>query len=676
MFNIFYRPINFFVEYYNMSINIIEISKIKKLSQLKKYNITKPIYNGNYLHHYLIIANNLTALKLTRFSINMIDNYDTNGFILAAMENKYDILDYFIKNYSEYIYNKNKYNENFVFYMSENINEYYKIIKNNISIDWKLLFQSYSSKNYICPLDLLFLYGLFHIIVKVIKLIQFSYSTYQSQPALFNLFLNKNLKTKHIIYILNLIYLQNKEIFNYSDDMGYTLVYPIVLYNDIRLVEYIVNKSTISLDQYSPISATHIFIIAYNLAIKNNNYTIAKYIQTHVMKNHNYDETDINGNNIIHFILKIRLFTNKGNISIEQKLLSHYTDWLKPNLNKVTPLDLLIQLDYNKYHSFIKIIKTDSKIKLSFLNKIKNTQWKHYIKKLKIIKEKNKIIKLYNFSYSLSNLFQARFTDIAIFMQFLKKKYVDLYIPAYDGNDVIPDWDNEFLLPDEMLRLYNNFPWLIIWNKNTNYWVHPYLNQLIDEAMNKSVNGKPKYKYAFLILSLRLPNNGLHATAIIYDFKKKLVERFDPYGNTTLLDRDIDQVLQTELTWNTQLSYIPPNIYFPVSGFQTISDENNVINHKMGDFGGYCLAWCFWYIEHRLANTKVEPHILIKKTLNRFMRMKLKPMEYIRNYANYLSRHRFKYLNKIGIKDNIASNENLTNYFHKKLFNSIIKLNK
>ena len=33
-------------------------------------------------------------------------------------------------------------------------------------------------------------------------------------------------------------------------------------------------------------------------------------------------------------------------------------------------------------------------------------------------------------------------------------------------------------------------------------------------------------------------------------------------------------------------------------------------------------------------------------------------------------------LNKIGIKDNIASNENLTNYFHKKLFNSIIKLNK
>ena len=42
---------------------------------------------------------------------------------------------------------------------------------------------------------------------------------------------------------------------------------------------------------------------------------------------------------------------------------------------------------------------------------------------------------------------------------------------------------------------------------------------------------------------MRLPNGGLHATLVIYDFKRNIIERFDPYGNTTLLDKDIDQLL-------------------------------------------------------------------------------------------------------------------------------------
>jgi len=656
-----------------MTIDFIKISKIKKLSELKKYNIIKPIYNDNYLFHYLIIVDNLTALKLTKYPINMFDNYGVNGFILAAMENKFDILDYFIKTYPGYIYNKNKSNENFLFFMRENSTNYYKLIKRNLTVNWKILFQTYSSERHISPLDLLFLYGNYNIIKLIINTIEFDYSIYIAQPSYFNLAINKNLSIDNTISILDSIYKQNNNIFTYADDMGYNITYPIVLLNDIRLVEYMVSRCSIEfLDQYSPISTSHIFIVAYNIAIKNNDYMIARYIVKKIMKQHNFNETDINGDNIIHFLLKIRLYLNKGDPTIEKYFMSSYTDWLKPNIDKITPLDLVVQLNYDKYSTYVKKISTDHTIKLSFLNKIKDNKWRHYIKKVKIILEKNKIIKMITTPYSLSNMFQARFTDIAIYMMYLKNKYDDLYIPTYDGLDIVPNWDNNFLLPDEMLRVYNNFPWLIVWNKNTNYWIHPYLNELIDRAMNKMINGKPKYKYAFLILSLRLPNNGLHATAIIYDFKRKKVERFDPYGNTTLLDRDIDQVLETELTWNTNLTYVPPNIYFPVSGFQTISDENNIINHKMGDFGGYCLAWCFWYIEHRLSNVKIEPDVLIRKTLNRFMLMKIKPMEYIRNYANYINQYRLKYFNKIGIKDAIASNENLTNNNHKKLFNSII----
>ena len=32
--------------------------------------------------------------------------------------------------------------------------------------------------------------------------------------------------------------------------------------------------------------------------------------------------------------------------------------------------------------------------------------------------------------------------------------------------------------------------------------------------------------------------------------------------------------------------------------------NNNILNQKMGDFGGYCLAWCFLFLEVRLLYDK------------------------------------------------------------------------
>ena len=103
-----------------------------------------------------------------------------------------------------------------------------------------------------------------------------------------------------------------------------------------------------------------------------------------------------------------------------------------------------------------------------------------------------------------------------------------------------------------------------------------------------------------------------------------------------------------------------------------MSNENNIINQKLGDFGGYCLAWCFWYIEHRIIN-KIDPKDLIRKTLNKFMNLKIKPMEYIRNYSNKISIYRLQFYKKYKLGEDIASNENLTEEEHVEIFNSIIK---
>ena len=68
----------------------------------------------------------------------------------------------------------------------------------------------------------------------------------------------------------------------------------------------------------------------------------------------------------------------------------------------------------------------------------------------------------------------------------------------------------------------------------------------------------------------------------------------------------------------------------------------------------------------------IEPKDLIRKTINRFMKMNIKPMEYIRNYANYISKFRFGYLKQLGIPENIISNENLNNNYLNLIKESII----
>ena len=167
----------------------------------------------------------------------------------------------------------------------------------------------------------------------------------------------------------------------------------------------------------------------------------------------------------------------------------------------------------------------------------------------------------------------------------------------------------------------------------------------------------------------------LHANILIYDFKNMTVERFEPYGDSSLVENTIDDILEEELTWNTGLKYLRPKDFLPFAGFQTISDETNLINTKAGDFGGFCLAWCLWYVEHKMINLNIEPKQLIRKTINRFMSMNIRPMEYIRNYANYISIFRLNYLKKIGIPDNITSNEILNHKYMELIYKSIILYN-
>jgi hypothetical protein len=646
-------------------LDLKKISNIDNKQELKKYKINEPIFLNNYLFHYLILTNNIKALQLTNYPVYRFNDENLNGFMLASKIDNYKILNYLVKNYEKYIYNKNSDNENFLHYLDPEHKEYLTFIEKN-KLDWLYLYHTYSTDK-ISPLDNLFLFGSYKYIKKIIKMINFEYDKFENQPSYFNLLNNEKLTENNILNIYIYIYNQNKNIFNYLDLNGDNLLHFIVIKNKLQILKYFSEKN-INLDIYSPINTNHLFITAYNNDVFNDNYNMSKYILDKIIDNHNFNEIDIDGNNLAQFILKNRIKYNRGNYDIESKILEKNNIWTRPNLNKLSTLDYITQLDYNKYHSFLKNRKINKEYNYK---KIKNKSWYNLVKGLKKCDVDENII-LDEYKYKHSNEFQARFTDIAIFMYQLDKKYKNLYLPKYKNDLDINIYNNTLIYPDTLLKQYNNFAWLIIWNDINNYFIHPYLNDLINK-------NKDKYDYGVCMLSLRLPNDGLHASIILYDFKNKIIERFEPYGNTNYLDKDIDIVLSKELlkdnTTEHNFKYYEPSKYFPVAGFQTLSDENNMFNQKMGDFGGYCLAWCLWYIEHRIKNKDIEPKILISKTINKFLKMDIKPNEYIRNYANHINKLRVKWLKNIGINENLISNEILPPNIIKKIKLNIIKQN-
>ena len=647
-----------------MIIDLVKIGNLKTLKDLNEYPLDEAYFYNNYLFHYLIMTNNLNALKLHTFPIQKINEDGYNGFMLAAKYNYYDILNYLISKYSKYLNVVNKFQENMLHFLDPVLDNYSDFIIKNKTHFLKLYYAY--DVNDVCPLDFLFGEGSFENIIKINSGLDFNYNNFLKTPCHFNLILNKSLSSKEIIKIFQLLYKKDKNIFSYIDNEGNNILFPIVLDGRFKLLKYIndlnKNHSIIKFDYYTPINTYHIFKTAYNKGLVSNNYQMANYIIDNIIQKHNFEETDKYGNNFAHFILSSRIKNKKGNRKIEEKILKKYKGWDNVNVNNETPRKLINKIG-GKYKKFLSYTGRNVSKKSSRKSSKKSSRKssRKTSKKSEIKLDENK------YEYTHSNKFQARFTDIAIFFDYLRNKYSNIYIPVYDGKYDSKMVNEDIIFPDKLLYKYNNFPWLLVWNNKNNYFIHPKLKMLIKK-------NKDKYDLGILLLSLRLPNGGLHATLVIYDFKRNVIERFDPYGNTTLLDRDIDIIFKKELIYGKNVKYCDTSCYFPVAGFQTISNEENMYNQKMGDFGGYCLAWCLWYIEHRLKNLKANPKMLVRKTLNKLMEMKLKPDEYIRNYANHINTVRVDYMKKIGIPENITSNELMPDNYIQLLQNNIIKL--
>jgi hypothetical protein len=653
-----------------MKINFKKIINIKNKDDLKKFSLEKPIFHDNYLFHYLIQVDNLQGLKLHKFPVYLENNDGLNGFHLAAKENNLKILAYLIDNYPDYIYNKNIIKETFVDYMV--IDEIPSFISKYKNLNWYDLINKKLAKKITSNLQ----YN---------KLKKFIIFYRNNEETIFSIVQNNLISQQQKIKLLDKY--TNDEI-NIKNKLGEGIILDAINKNEEILFNYLLDRN-VDVNYYTLFNNDNPLIYALSMDITNNMFKYSKKILEKITITNPtfYRDIDKFANNIAHYLIYFRMLRNKQLIVPKQinyepdfaifSLLDNYS-WNQNNIRKQTPINIITKLDYDIYNKLF--IKNKVQVSKNVLESIQNTE---------LDNNKKKWIKLFNNltnyfeaqddinididKYSHATLFQAKFTDVAVYVLYLIDNYKNLLIPnmcsateVTNSNYLINNltFQDTFPFTDNLIVKEPIFPWIISYYSENEYYIHPYLNNIINSSRNK--------RFGSVFMGIFI-NEIFHANIIVYDFKNRTIERFEPYGNTNLVDNTLDDLLEEELTWNTGFKYLRPNDFLPYAGFQTISDENNIKNQKQGDFGGFCLAWCLWYLETKLINPDIDSKILVEKLINKISKLDIKFSEFIRNYGNKINEKRVKYLEKIDIKATDSSNVVLSANNDIKLTNYLIK---
>ena len=97
---------------------------------------------------------------------------------------------------------------------------------------------------------------------------------------------------------------------------------------------------------------------------------------------------------------------------------------------------------------------------------------------------------------------------------------------------------------------------------------------------------------------------------------------------------DFDKIMQL-IASKSGYKYIHPSEFLDLISFQqydvTISD------HRIGDPGGFCLAWSFWFLEYYLLNPDEELKELANNAITHVINSDTTFQEFIRSYANKLA---------------------------------------
>ena len=602
----------------NQISNLFDKLENSKLKNMSKEELTKD-YNGSKLIHLILLNKKDKLLDYyleNNYDINLVDNNNNTPYHLLLTQ-LYDI-DKFILLVDDNVCWNNENNKNNSIYdliLTNNIIfEKLKNIHDKIMIK-KNLDGNDTNYNNICK------YLTEKTIIKYAKIIK---------PHSFSQLI-RNINIISISSTISKIIekTKNNEIIDIKNNMGDNILGQYILYNknelDNKLIE--INKLTklcINPNYVNPITGTQ--VIKLLLIYVSDITFLLNYI-----KNNNIDVNiiDNNGNNLGLFII---LLYKKFDRDIDDKLFNY----------------IIKKSDY--HHSNLEGLSINRLLNMNHIEELSDTDFN--------------LIEIETSNYTE---FRARLDDIIFYFMVLTNKYKNLHIPLFENISAKQiDFDNNMIsLPTELPLTLDMLPFFVSFIDENIYYVHPYLNLIINGL-------KKKYPrdYAIVFLSIQDYQSNLHANILYYDFINLTITRFEPYGDTTIIDNDLDNVLSEELTWNNAFKYIRPSDYINGSGLQSLSDDTNIIYQKPGDFGGFCLAWCLWFVEIKLTNKDISNNKLITKSIKKIIKNH-SLVDFIRSYGNKITHEKYEIYKSIKLPENIWSNIVFTENEYKIIFKKI-----
>jgi hypothetical protein len=133
-------------------------------------------------------------------------------------------------------------------------------------------------------------------------------------------------------------------------------------------------------------------------------------------------------------------------------------------------------LDYNIYSVLFKNKKI--MINTIIINNIKNDAWRDLFLSLPPYTKEIEHIDMNKYTHCTR--FQSTFKDIALFFIYLNNTYPNITIPkhiSYQLNNL--NFINSFPFSDNIIAKEPIFPWIISIISKSEYYIHPYLNNII-----------------------------------------------------------------------------------------------------------------------------------------------------------------------------------------------------
>ena len=212
----------------------------------------------------------------------------------------------------------------------------------------------------------------------------------------------------------------------------------------------------------------------------------------------------------------------------------------------------------------------------------------------------------------------------------------------------------------------------IYWYNKKHYYISDNLKDCILNVKDKEI--------IFMYLAIYYDDGNSHASIIIIDNKKKEIERFETYGSSNEnidMDSKLEEHLKklTKEIYKKDYKYNKPIDFQSTYDFQSISTEHlRYINEAKG----FCVAWIFWYLEHKLLNRDIPSIKLVKKLKAKLLEEKKTILNSIRSYANKLDKFMVKKLLSYKIKKediyNLFNDVNSKDETFRRIFKELLEI--